>query len=247
MDLSYTCAKKKEGYRHIQLHFFQCDKRLRFLLNFHRVDSRRLRCPHKSACVRAFDSAEAQTETKDYTTWLTRHGEANSRRELCVCVFTCTRAGGRGDENGGTDREGEREREKEREKKKRDRTATERRDIHHALTNSASIARACARVYGRTWMCAEKRILPSTVERTRASSCPRTPPRKPLWNQPHPSWWNPRLPSSCHRLFPLTSRFSIPLRTIPPDCDNIEELCALHESESNTSLHWREIKEYHYK
>jgi len=43
-----------------------------------------------------------------------------------------------------------REKERERERKKRDRTATERRDIYHALTNSASIARACARVYGRT-------------------------------------------------------------------------------------------------
>jgi len=147
-------------------------------------------------------------------------------------------------------REKERERERERERKKRDRTATERRDIYHALTNSASIARACARVYGRTWMCAEKRILLSSMERTRASSCQRTPLRKPLWNQPHPSWRNPRLPSPCQRLFPLTSRSSIPLRTIPPDCDNIEELCALHESESNTSSYRRwngnYVKEYCY-
>lgn len=48
------------------------------------------------------------------------------------------------------------------------------------------IARVCVCVCVRLWrwMCAEKRILLSSVERTRASSCQRTPPRIPLETNP---------------------------------------------------------------
>jgi len=207
-------------------------------LNFHRVDSRRL----FALSIVVTDDSETHVSNARVCTMPARVGVCQSLRlrrstDRNERLHNVTNAARRSEQQTWTmrvrvhvhacrgkgrwewrnrQRRRERKKERQREKKKRDRTATERRDIHHALTNSASIARACARVYGRTWMCAEKRILPSTVERTRASSCQRTPPRKPLWNQPHPSWWNPRLPSSCHRLFPLTSRFSIPLRTIPP-------------------------------
>lgn len=58
-------------------------------------------------------------------------------------------------------------------------------------------------------------------------------PRSPL--KPTPPIMTKSSPLSLRRrLFPLTSRSSIPLRTTP-GCDNVEELCALHESESNTS------------
>lgn len=46
------------------------------------------------------------------------------------------------------------------------------------------IARVCVCVRLWRWMCAEKRILLSSVERTRASSCQRTPPRIPLETNP---------------------------------------------------------------
>lgn len=258
----YTCEKRKKTIAISNCTFFRCDKDWDFRWTFTaltRKDSSRSRSlrqmtakhasrmlayarygPHESACVRAFDFAEAQTETKDYTTWLTRRSEQQTWT-MRVRVHV-PRARGRGEwRNWQRKRERKRKRAREREKK-RDRTTTERWDIHHALTNSASIARACERVYGQTWMCAEKRILPSSVERTRASSCQRTPPRKPLWNQPHPSWRTPA--------FPLRVAGSFPWLVVPPSlfgqsphgCDSIEELCALHESESNTSSYRREWK-----
>ena len=74
----------------------------------------------------------------------------------------------------------------------------------------ARVARTRVRKW---WMCAEKRILLSSVERTRASSCQRTPPRIPPRNQPLLPWRTPT-PNPCFA-FPRP-RFPLypPLRSL---------------------------------
>lgn len=106
-----------------------------------------MRPARDSACVTASDSAEAQTETKLHNV-TNAHREAN-RRELCVCVLTCVRTGGGGEKleeqtEKARERAKERERKRESEWKKRrgNRTAAERRDIHHAA-NQFRERRAC--------------------------------------------------------------------------------------------------------
>lgn len=194
--------------------------------------SHTMRPARDSACVTASDSAEAQTETKLHNV-TNAHREAN-RRELRVCVLTCVRV------EGGMRNWKNWQRRRKRGARKRKRVEKKRRGndgrapVYPPRANQFRERRACvwARVCGQTWMCAEKRILPSSVERTRASSCQRTPPRNPLWNQPLPSWRNPSLLRVAGS-FPLTSHFSIPFRTALRLRQRREAVCLARESESN--------------
>lgn len=146
--------KKEDKLSPSPIAFWQ---RLRFP-NFHRVDSKKTwgsrslrqmttkrtsrmlaytRCgPHESACVRAFGSAEAQTETKDYTTWLSQQQTWTMR--VRVHVHAC-RGEGRWEWRNW---QRKRERKREREEKKRDRTTTE----YPPRVNQFREHRAC--VYG---------------------------------------------------------------------------------------------------
>lgn len=110
-------------------------------------------------CQSSSDSAEAQTETKlrNYTTWLTAHRKAS----VVVCVFTCVRAcvpGGGGREWRSRQRRPKREREWKNEERDGKSAATERWDIHHALTNSASVARVRVRAHTNVRECVQRSV-----------------------------------------------------------------------------------------
>lgn len=119
----------------------------------------------------------------------------------------------------------------------RARAAAERWNIHHALTNSASVARVRVRAHTNERECVQRSVSSRRAwngRERRAVSAPH--PEIPFETNPsHRDELFPSLLSLCRRLFPLTSRSSIPLRTSPfPDAVSTSKAPRVsHESTNN--------------
>lgn len=144
-----------------------------FVPNIHTMQPARV-----GVCQSSSDSAEAQTETKLHN--VTNGEQKSERGRVRVHVRACVRVGGKGTR---MEEPTEKARESERvEKKSREGQKKRGWDIHHALTNSASVARVRVRAHTSVRECVQRSVSSRRAwngRERRAVSAPH-PERNPL-------------------------------------------------------------------